>query len=68
MTVIASASHEFGRVVNPTLVESQIIGGITQGLGFALTEERVVDHRLGRVMNPNLEEYKVPTSRTSRRS
>lgn len=55
------ASHEFGRVVNPTLVESQIIGGITQGLGFALTEERVVDHRLGRVMNPNLEEYKVPT-------
>ncbi len=55
------ASHEIGRVVNPALVESQIIGGITQGLGFALTEERVVDHRLGRVMNPNLEEYKVPT-------
>src|SRR5699024_1837606 len=49
------ASHEFGRVVNPTMVESQIIGGITQGLGFALTEERVIDHRLGRVMNPNLE-------------
>ncbi|MGI8405144.1 MAG: molybdopterin cofactor-binding domain-containing protein, partial [Thermomicrobiales bacterium] len=37
------------------------IGGITQGIGFALTEGRIIDHRLGRVMNPNLEEYKVPT-------
>lgn len=55
------ASHEFGRVINPVMVESQIIGGITQGVGFALTEERVVDHRLGRVMNPNLEDYKIPT-------
>lgn len=55
------ASHEFGRVINPVMVESQVIGAITQGLGFALTEERVIDHRLGMVMNPNLEEYKVPT-------
>jgi xanthine dehydrogenase YagR molybdenum-binding subunit len=43
------------------MVESQIVGGVTQGVGFALTEERVVDHRLGLVLNPNLEEYKVPT-------
>lgn len=55
------ASHEFGRVINPVMVESQIIGGITQGIGFALTEERVIDHRLGMVVNANLEEYKVPT-------
>ncbi|HLU34896.1 MAG TPA: xanthine dehydrogenase family protein molybdopterin-binding subunit [Thermomicrobiales bacterium] len=55
------ASHEFGRVINPTMVESQVIGAITQGLGFALTEERVIDHDLGIVLNPNLEEYKVPT-------
>lgn len=55
------ASHEFGRVINPTMVESQVIGAITQGLGFALTEERVIDHELGIVLNPNLEEYKVPT-------
>ena len=25
------ASHEFGRVINPVMVESQIIGGIMQG-------------------------------------
>jgi len=56
------AAHDCGRVINPALVDSQVIGGVTQGLGFALTEERVVDHALGLVLNPNLEEYKVPTA------
>ncbi len=55
------ASHDCGRVINPALVESQIVGGITQGIGYALTEERIVDDRLGRVLNANLEEYKIPT-------
>lgn len=55
------ASHECGRVVNSLMVESQVIGAVTQGLGFALMEERIIDHRLGMVMNPNLEDYKVPT-------
>ncbi|HYO30761.1 MAG TPA: molybdopterin cofactor-binding domain-containing protein, partial [Thermomicrobiales bacterium] len=53
-------AHDCGRIVNPTLVDSQVIGAVTQGIGFALTEERVVDERLGLVLNPNLEEYKVP--------
>jgi xanthine dehydrogenase YagR molybdenum-binding subunit len=55
------ASHDCGRVVNPTLVDSQVVGGVTQGVGFALTEERIVDGTLGVVLNANLEEYKVPT-------
>jgi xanthine dehydrogenase YagR molybdenum-binding subunit len=55
------AAHECGRIINPTMVDSQVIGGITQGLGFALTEERVVDAASGIVLNANLEEYKVPT-------
>jgi CO/xanthine dehydrogenase Mo-binding subunit len=59
LRVVAAA--DCGRVVNPKLVESQMIGGVTQGLGFALTEERVVDSRYGFVINANLEEYKVPT-------
>ena len=54
-------AHDIGRIVNPTLVDSQVIGGIANGLGFALTEERLVDDRFGLVLNPNLEEYKVPT-------
>jgi xanthine dehydrogenase YagR molybdenum-binding subunit len=55
------ASHDCGRIVNPTLVDSQVIGAVTQGIGFALSEERIVDHARGVVLNANLEEYKVPT-------
>ncbi len=50
-----------GRIVNPLLVESQVISGVTQGIGFALCEQQVVDHRLGHVLNADLEEYLVPT-------
>lgn len=55
------ASHDCGRIVNPTLVDSQVVGGVIQGIGFALLEERVVDGRTGVVLNANLEEYKIPT-------
>jgi CO/xanthine dehydrogenase Mo-binding subunit len=55
------AAHDCGRIINPTLVDNQVVGGVTQGLGFALTEERVVDAQSGVVLNANLEEYKVPT-------
>jgi xanthine dehydrogenase YagR molybdenum-binding subunit len=55
------ASHDCGRIINPTMVDSQVIGGVTQGIGFALTEERIVDHARGMVLNANLEEYKIPT-------
>jgi xanthine dehydrogenase YagR molybdenum-binding subunit len=43
------------------MVDSQVIGGVTQGIGFALTEERIMDSGRGIVLNANLEEYKVPT-------
>lgn len=56
-----AAAHDCGRIINPTMVESQIIGGVTQGIGFALTEERFIDQPSGIVLNANLEEYKVPT-------
>ena len=51
---------ECGRIINHRLAESQVIGGVTQGLGFALTEERIVDPA-GFVLNANLEDYLVPT-------
>jgi xanthine dehydrogenase YagR molybdenum-binding subunit len=56
-----AAAHDAGRIINPLLLDSQVIGGITQGLGYALTEERVVDTELGVVLNADLEHYKVPT-------
>ncbi len=56
------AAHDSGRIINPQTFTSQIEGGVIQGLGLALVEDRVVDHRAGTVLNPNLEWYKVPTS------
>jgi CO/xanthine dehydrogenase Mo-binding subunit len=55
------ASHDCGRIVNPKMVDSQVIGGVTQAIGFAMTEERIIDARSGVVLNPNLEDYKIPT-------
>lgn len=57
------AAFDCGRIVNPLTFSSQIEGGIIQGLGFALTEQRIVDPRFGRVMNANLGDYKVPVIR-----
>jgi xanthine dehydrogenase YagR molybdenum-binding subunit len=57
------AVHDCGRIVNPLTFSSQIEGGVIQGMGFALTEKRIVDERLGMVMNPNLGDYKAPTIR-----
>ncbi|HEY8488990.1 xanthine dehydrogenase family protein molybdopterin-binding subunit [Thermaerobacter litoralis] len=55
------AVHDIGRVVNPLTASAQMEGGMIQGLGFALLEERVMDPVSGRVLNPNLENYRVPT-------
>jgi xanthine dehydrogenase YagR molybdenum-binding subunit len=55
------AAHDAGRIINPTLAESQLEGGILQGLGYALFEERVLDTRLGRPLNTSMHDYKIPT-------
>ena len=55
------AVHDAGRIVNPTLAESQVEGGIIQGLGFALFEERVLDAATGVPLNANVHDYKIPT-------
>jgi xanthine dehydrogenase YagR molybdenum-binding subunit len=55
------AAHDAGRIINPLLAESQLEGGIIQGLGYALSEERVMDRALGLQMNPTMHEYKIPT-------
>ncbi|MDQ6859043.1 MAG: xanthine dehydrogenase family protein molybdopterin-binding subunit [Chloroflexota bacterium] len=57
------AVHDIGRVINPLTAASQVEGGVIQGLGFVLSEERIVDRPTGRVVNGNLEGYKIPTVR-----
>ena len=55
------SAHDSGRIINPTLAESQLEGGIIQGLGYALFEERALDARLGVQLNPTMHDYKIPT-------
>ena len=55
------AVHEAGRVINPMTIHSQLVGGIIQGLGYALMEKRWVDSKIGIVINANLDHYKLPT-------
>jgi xanthine dehydrogenase YagR molybdenum-binding subunit len=55
------AVHDVGRIINPMGAISQVTGGILQAVGFALTEERVVDPTTGAVVNAGLEDYKMPT-------
>jgi xanthine dehydrogenase YagR molybdenum-binding subunit len=57
------AAHDCGRIVNPLTFSSQMEGGVIQGIGMALYEQRIVDQRLGVSVNPNLGDYKVPTIR-----
>jgi xanthine dehydrogenase YagR molybdenum-binding subunit len=51
-----------GRVINPRLVQSQLLGGMIWGVSFTLHEQAIIDHRSGRTMNANLGEYHVPVN------
>ena len=49
-----------GRILNPKLAASQILGAVVGGIGMALHEETATDHRFGRFMTHNLADYHVP--------
>ncbi|HET9425361.1 MAG TPA: xanthine dehydrogenase family protein molybdopterin-binding subunit [Gemmatimonadaceae bacterium] len=55
------SAHDSGRIINPTLARSQVEGGVIQGIGYALFEERVLDQRSGMPLNPTMHDYKIPT-------
>jgi xanthine dehydrogenase YagR molybdenum-binding subunit len=48
-----------GRVVARKTAESQIIGGVIQGISFALFEERLLDPNVGAMVNANFDFYKI---------
>lgn len=53
--------HDSGTLINPKLAEAQVHGGMSMGLGYALSEQLLYDKN-GRVLNDNLLDYKLPTS------
>jgi len=52
-------AHDCGRVINPTIVEGQVHGGVAQGVGGALFEEMVYDET-GQLVTGSLMDYAVP--------
>jgi xanthine dehydrogenase YagR molybdenum-binding subunit len=56
-----AAIHDVGRVINPLGASSQGEGGIIQGIGHTLSEERLLDPETGRVLTQTLDAYKMPT-------
>jgi CO/xanthine dehydrogenase Mo-binding subunit len=56
------AANESGRVINLKTFENLVYGGVTQGLGYALTEKRVMDPQTGIMCNANMHDYKIPSA------
>jgi xanthine dehydrogenase YagR molybdenum-binding subunit len=54
-------AHDSGRVLNRLTFDNQVYGGIVMGVGFGMTEERVLDRQTGKMANANLHDYKIPT-------
>src|SRR5581483_2186391 len=50
-----------GRLINPTIAEGQIAGGVAQGLGGALREHLVYDTN-GQMLTSSLLDYALPTA------
>jgi carbon-monoxide dehydrogenase large subunit len=55
------AVDDVGKVINPTIVDGQIHGGIAQGVAQALYEEAVYDEE-GNLMTSNMTTYLVPSA------
>ena len=55
--------HDSGRVMNRLTYDNQVFGGMTMGLGFGMTERRVMDPAQGKMVNANWHDYKIPTAK-----
>jgi xanthine dehydrogenase molybdenum-binding subunit len=55
------AAHDSGTILNPLAAESQVKGGVVQGIGMAFSEELLIDSFTAIPINPNYRDAKVPT-------
>ncbi len=53
--------HDSGRLINPFIVDGQVQGGVTLGLGHALFEHMIYDDQ-AMPQSTNLAEYLIPTA------
>ena len=54
-------AHDCGKVINPTIVEGQVHGGVAQGVGGALFEDMVYDAE-GQLLTGTLMDYLMPSA------
>lgn len=54
--------HDCGQLINPALAEAQVHGGMSMGIGYALSEQLLIDEKTGRTLNDNLLDYKLSTT------
>ncbi len=54
------AAQDVGFAINPTLIEGQIQGAVSQGIGWAIMEGYALHE--GIIQNPTLLDYRLPTS------
>ncbi|MBW2337925.1 MAG: molybdopterin-dependent oxidoreductase, partial [Deltaproteobacteria bacterium] len=55
------ATHDVGKAINPLLLEGQVYGGVMMGIGYALSEQVILEK--GENMNPNFRDYKILTAK-----
>ena len=55
-----AAVDDCGTVINPAVVEGQVIGGVVQGLGQALLEHARFDPESGQLLSGSLMDYALP--------
>ena len=53
------AVDDFGKIINPMIVEGQVHGGVTQGIGQALLEQAIYDEN-GQLLNGTYNDYCMP--------
>jgi xanthine dehydrogenase YagR molybdenum-binding subunit len=57
------SANDSGRVMNRLTYDNQVVGGITWGIGLAMTEARILDRKqTGKMVNRNWHDYKLPTA------
>jgi carbon-monoxide dehydrogenase large subunit len=55
-----TAVDDFGKIINPMIVEGQVHGGLTQGIGQALTENCRYDPESGQLLSGSFTDYCIP--------
>ena len=55
-------AHDIGRAINPQNVEGSLEGGAAQGLGYALSEDLIIDKKTGKVLTDSFATYKMTST------